>query len=185
MSWNTDLFLTVNRYVGRWHVIDRIAVFGAKWAIYLLILGVGIYVYGEVDGDAVQLLSVGGAMMSVLVFALGTSYLLARLYPHERPETELPQSKQLIDLLPIEMWKSFPSDHTLIAFLLAYVMILSQGKLTAFGTLSFLWATYIALSRIVVGVHYPRDILGGFLLASLWGYICSRIFGFTLWMLPV
>ena len=53
---------------------------------------------------------------------------------------------------------SFPSGHTSAAFLLASCFC------TVFGVLAmplFAWATLVALSRVVLGVHYPGDTAAG------------------------
>jgi membrane-associated phospholipid phosphatase len=56
---------------------------------------------------------------------------------------------------------SFPSGHAAAAFALAgiWVMALKGRRLLRFGLL--LLATLVSLSRIMVGVHWPLDILWG------------------------
>jgi len=39
-----------------------------------------------------------------------------------------------------------------------------------------IWASFIALSQVYVGLHYPADIVGGALLGSLVGWIAFLIF---------
>ena len=58
---------------------------------------------------------------------------------------------------------SFPSGHTFNAFLLFY--ILYENKII---TNYLMFIPYlVALSRIVLGVHYPTDVIGGAILAKL------------------
>lgn len=58
---------------------------------------------------------------------------------------------------------SFPSGHSSGAFLLATCLCLVYGGLSA---VVLLWACGVALSRVVLGVHFPGDIVAGGLMGS-------------------
>lgn len=64
---------------------------------------------------------------------------------------------------------SFPSNHAANAF--AAVMTLSFFYRRYAGYF-FTAAVVVGLSRIFVGVHYPGDVLGGFILGS----VCAGLF---------
>lgn len=53
---------------------------------------------------------------------------------------------------------SFPSGHTSSSFAAAMILFLENKK---WGSLAFLIAGLIAVSRMYLFVHYPTDILGG------------------------
>ncbi len=53
---------------------------------------------------------------------------------------------------------SFPSGHTSAATL--YAAIIYQ-HFPIIGALLLLWAAGVGASRVVLGVHYPSDILAG------------------------
>lgn len=58
---------------------------------------------------------------------------------------------------------SFPSGHTSAAFCLCVMTSLMFGGVSA---VMFIWAAAVGLSRVIVGVHFPGDIVAGALLGS-------------------
>lgn len=58
---------------------------------------------------------------------------------------------------------SFPSGHTSAAFLMVSLLVLFYGP--AFAAF-YLWAVFIGLSRIILGVHFPTDILVGSMMGA-------------------
>ena len=77
--------------------------------------------------------------------------------------------------------QSFPSGHTSQAFfmatlLLQYYHVNLYLWLGLYGT-----ALLVGITRIYVGMHYPRDIIGGAIVGTTWGLlgviVNSQIFG--------
>lgn len=66
---------------------------------------------------------------------------------------------------------SFPSGHTSQAFFAATLLFLhfNAGFLGGFTLYSI--ALIVGITRIYVGVHYPRDVIGGAVLGTAWGLV--------------
>ena len=62
---------------------------------------------------------------------------------------------------------SFPSGHTSAAFLLAYI---SWQFFAVLGLILFAWAILVGCSRVLLGVHFPSDIIAGASLGLCIGY---------------
>jgi len=64
---------------------------------------------------------------------------------------------------------SFPSDHA--AFTSAIGITLLLGGMVKWGAAGLLGAFAIGTSRVIVGVHYPSDVLGGVLVGAVCGAV--------------
>jgi membrane-associated phospholipid phosphatase len=67
---------------------------------------------------------------------------------------------------------SFPSSHAANLFGQAFFLGLLYKK---YLPISLVFAFFVALSRISVGVHYPLDMLGGMITGSLIGMAAARV----------
>lgn len=77
---------------------------------------------------------------------------------------------------------SFPSGHATRAAMLA-VIVTTLGP-AWFSWLILAWAPLVCLSRILTGVHYLSDILGGVLLGLLMGYLMLALAPFWMQWFP-
>lgn len=66
---------------------------------------------------------------------------------------------------------SLPSGHTAAAFLMAVILAFFYPIISP---LAYVWASIIGVSRVLLGVHYPSDvILGGLLGTSIGVFIIA------------
>lgn len=112
--------------------------------------------------------SINIALMGIASTAV--VHALKLVFHRHRPE---------ISLMAIPETYSFPSGHTVSSLIFCAILgwLVWQGNLKLLYkylilTLLFLCALTIGVSRIVLGAHYPSDVLAGFCLASAW-IICA------------
>ena len=71
----------------------------------------------------------------------------------------------IIPLIPRPVDSSFPSGHTCASFAAAFIYFRMLPR--SYGISALILAALIAFSRLYLGVHYPTDVLVGFLVAAL------------------
>ena len=88
-----------------------------------------------------------------------------------RPFDEHTTVEQLVEIDT----PSFPSGHTLesAAMATAIVLLFTNKALWAFA---ISWAMSVAFSRILLGVHYPSDVMAGIILGILVALTCHWTF---------
>lgn len=109
----------------------------------------------------------------ILLFSSGfLAWLLARLLKYIFLE---PRPFVSLDLIPLvaENGFSFPSEHASVFSALAFSMLFINKKL---GYVLVALAIVMGLSRVVLGVHYPIDVLAGFILGFIVSLTLIKIF---------
>lgn len=110
----------------------------------------------------------------IIGFIIG-NIILKNLIGRERPFIQL----DLIPFINAPKGYSFPSGHSLSSFIGASCIFFINKK---WGVLAFILAFLIAISRVLLVVHYPTDIIFGALLGILISFLLfktlSNIFKF-------
>ncbi|MCX6732714.1 MAG: phosphatase PAP2 family protein [Candidatus Roizmanbacteria bacterium] len=144
--------------------------FGGQTMLGLGVIVVMILYSNKYEKDAIQFaLIAGGAWIT---------NILLKIYFHRMR----PQFHPLI----VEKDYSFPSGHamnsivfyTTLAYFIFYIT--KNKKLSIYFTiLSFLLIMLIGISRVYLGVHYPTDVLGGYVAGAIWLlsiFLMTRLF---------
>lgn len=69
---------------------------------------------------------------------------------------------------------SLPSGHTAAAWLMACII---AHFYPPFAVIAYIWAALIGLSRVLLGVHYPSDVVAGTLLGMTIASLSISILG--------
>ena len=64
-------------------------------------------------------------------------------------------------------WESFPSNHSTNSAVVCIMAYAAWGR--SIGIITMFFCFFVGLSRVYMGVHYPGDVLAGFIVGILWG----------------
>lgn len=126
---------------------------------------VALYFAWRKRWDAVWII-LAGVVAVALCDAVGAR-LIKPMFGRVRPCFALPPESVRL-LVKMGPTNSMPSLHAANNMAVAIVAFLGERRT---GWVLFPLAVFVALSRIGVGVHWPTDLLGGF----LWGAFCAAV----------
>ena len=86
--------------------------------------------------------------------------IIRKFFPRPRPFL----AHQVVQLIAKDSEKSFPSGHAAAFFAIAMAVYFYDKKA---GYALFIAAVLISLARVVAGIHYPTDIIGGAVLGVI------------------
>ncbi len=154
---------------------DKVAVFTAQYLPYLTVLAAAIFVlfylrivpsrnpFKEFIQKWKEIAMFSLPVLSAWIIANILKYLVHAPRPFEALHNVIP--------LIAESGYAFPSDHATFFMALAVPIFVYNKKA---GYVFITLAVLIGLARIVVGVHSPEDILGGFILGAGVAIILSQ-----------
>ncbi len=158
---NEALFDAINGLAGQASGVDEAARFFARDGLYVLgslALALGVVEAARRFRRAAQI-ATATAVAAVLAF--GLLFLLGSLVSEARPFVSDPDARKLISHAADN---GFPSDHATAAATIAGVASLAWPRWSpALVMLAFL----VGFARVLVGVHYPGDVLVGWAIGAL------------------
>ena len=165
---NLSLFSWINASPEASNTSIHFAIFIANDLLYcMILLFAWFWLRGNYDTKKQILKAFIFTSIAILI-----SQCISHVYYHPRPFV-MEVGRTLIYHAPNG---SFPSDHMLIFSSIAFSYLFSaQRKL---GGFLLIMAWLVAWSRVYLGVHFPLDMLGAFLLA-----FALNFFGLKLWNL--
>lgn len=162
------LFFSINRLARRNAILDVLGIVAAYPLLIVECMGVVFAAFFLFSPGRFELFILHGVISITFGFVL--NFFIGFLVRRHRPLDVLPNVQSLLH--PYTHWKSFPSDHSMVAW--TVVMILFLNAVSAGWIYIFiLFAVLVSLGRIFVGVHYPSDVLAGAivgLIATLLGW---------------
>ncbi len=114
----------------------------------------------------------GGILVAAVILAFLSSNLFKLLYARVRPDFAV------LGVLPVS--HSFPSGHSttatatyfVFATIVASLEVGREAKVFAFAVAAFL-SVAVGFSRVYLGVHWPSDVIAGWLLGAGWAVLTS------------
>ena len=144
-------------------LMPRISALGNSGIIWILIAIV--FLFSKKYRKQGIVLAVG-LLAGLLIGNLTLKPLIARMRPNWI-------NTDIVLLIGNPKDYSFPSGHTLSSFIAAFLITLNNKRLGAFA---LPLAALIAFSRMYLYVHYPSDILGALILATIIALTVHKIF---------
>ena len=153
---NVHIFHAINSFAGKNPYLDAFMIFSAQYIVYLIPVVILYLWFGKKGDKGFSLFLFLSTFLSILVSAG-----ISMVYYHPRPFAE-GLGTLLISHAPDS---SFPSDHTAAMFGFALPFLFFRKY--RWGTIFVALATLVGYARVFCGVHFPFDIIGGFLVALI------------------
>jgi undecaprenyl-diphosphatase len=162
------IFQQLNAFVLKYFWEDVLFIYFAKYLAYLL--GLSIFLFLLVSFKKYWSMIVKALMAGILA-RFGIVELIRYFFPRPRPFLE-----ENVNLLVDKINQpAFPSGHAAFFFALSFIVFLYNKKA---GLLFFIASILICLGRVIVGVHWPSDILVGAMVGLFSGWLVYKIFNF-------
>ena len=165
MDLNQQLFYILNSLAGQSPIGDSAIIFAARALPWILIVFACVY-FVFLNRHLVRLAMVA---FTTLFSVLASDLLKNAIFRHPRPFAALPDVVQLIS---ISAYDSFPSGHATAFAALATGMFIYDKRL---GSVFIVGALVIGAARIAAGIHYPIDILTGYLIGFAITFFAYKI----------
>lgn len=168
MDWR--LFHAINALGHHHDGVQDTTVAYSSVAIFAIVAVAGLLWFVARPGGSLKpKLAAASAAFSVLLGLL-LNVVAGSLWYHDRPFVDHPRNTVL--LVHHAADNSFPSDHSTVAFAAAFAVLVFYRRL---GALLVLGAIGVAVSRVLLGVHYPVDVAA----SALIGAVSAAVVAFT------
>ena len=153
MALDLKLFYLLNDLAGHSRMFDALVVFLAAYLQYVLLLVFLVFLYVSRHAMREKLRIFLVTVFSAGIARFGVTEIIRFFYHRPRPFI----TYHVHQLLSDTEW-SFPSGHSAFFFAMAGALYCYNKK---WGTGFFVAAVLMNISRVIAGIHYPSDILGG------------------------
>jgi undecaprenyl-diphosphatase len=156
-----SVFTAINSIAGKSNILDWIARLGADDHIVPIVMSlllILIILKAKDEGQREDAFACFLCALIAAAISMAIGFILNMLFFRPRPFMVMP-----VHLIFYRVTDSgFPSKPAILVFALAFSVLFFNRRM---GYVMLALASYVCLARIVVGIHYPLDIIGGILLA--------------------
>ena len=164
----SSIFLFFNNFANQSPFLDKVIVFIANPFSYLVILLATLFLLAHHEvmfaKNPFQALKKKWKEIVLVFFSGALAWCLAQvlklLIASPRPFTKFSEVESLFTSDSY----AFPSGHATFFMAIAFAIFFSHKKM---GYVFMLFAFLIGLARVISGIHFPIDILGGFALGAI------------------
>lgn len=153
---NVNLFFQIYNLSGQNPILDQLMIFVTEYLIYILfIIAFLVSWKGKVWDRKAFLIIILSFPIAIILIKIIHIFIFE------------PRPWITYNLTPLASYHSdasFPSRHATISAVVAFSYLYFGSKWAALFLLIML---LIGISRIYVGVHYPLDVIGGFIVAGV------------------
>ena len=179
---NNEFFFFFYNLAHRADLLDKLIVFFAVYFPFIVVILAGLFLLFHLPAQAGhEVLKAENPFrvflekkkeILVVFFSSFLAYFLSSilkfLFHTARPFLALPNISSLFS----ESSFAFPSGHSAFFAALAFSIFFLHKRA---GYIFMFFALLIGLARIMAGVHFPIDILGGFVLGALVAYFVKNV----------
>lgn len=159
------VFKAINLLSGRCSPIDFMMIFFSKKIRFVYII---VLIFMWFRNDYYRKVSLNAVMSSGITLLLHA--LIKFFYFKPRPFVK----HRVGILIPSKLDSSFPSKHTLLAFAVSTSIFLYDRVL---GSIMWVLSVLTGFSRIWVGHHFPSDIIGSAIMATMTSMVVGKTAG--------
>ncbi len=173
MTIDWTLLSLLNSLAGRSAIVDlvvRLLVNDYAITTALVVVPFGLWFSGATSQERER--NQRGALSAVASIFIANLFVKALNLVYYRPRPFASHDLHLLFYHPSD--SSFPSNPTSVGFCIATAVWLSNRSA---GRALYVLAALLGLARVISGVHYPTDVLGGALIGIVSAYLVVRKFG--------
>lgn len=174
---NIDIFYFLNNFALQYLWLDKTIVFFAAIFGILLVLAAAFFLLFHHDKSItgrpfISIKQRIGETIIVFVAAGGAwvlAHLIKSIFETPRPFLLLKDVNLLLDYGGFD---SFPSGHAMFFAALATSLFFYHKK---FGIFFGIGAVLIGIARVIAGIHFPMDILAGYILGIAFAWVVYKL----------
>jgi len=167
---NTDIFYYLNSFALQNETRDVFILFFAEYLAWVLVVGMFLLLVTHRHNRREGIKNIL-VIFSAALAAWSIAHLIKAGYPSPRPFLELADVNLVFEHeSPLA---SFPSGHATFFMALAVALFFYHKKL---GVFYIIGAIAIGIARVMAGIHWPGDILAGWFLGGVVGWLAYSMY---------